>query len=269
MKMRSRRAAKPGPKSTLSLLAEEWKVAGMRSVLAQDVYQTLALDERYSLCLLGHVHDEICVLNRLLGLASNPDRTEGAQADADVMQYHLFMRLLLGKLHEFFEVFRSEKCLRDFIAAYFSDDPEGGQRQVQQMQQIFEENPWLRTSRNQSFLHYPKRGQAAKTFADVPDAPGSFEVVDTQDVWNFFYPSADMFANLHWMRIVNSDDWAESLKHGGAAMFALGTLVTESIENSIHSFMKKRATFFEPVQIAVRKREPGLNYFMAHRRVAR
>jgi hypothetical protein len=244
---------------------------GRITLFRQDIpaakFTALAVHDRYCLLLMGHIHDELSWLQRITYIASRSEPgTSREENSANLMQVLLVSRLFLGKLHEFYVVFRDVPALRLFVEAHYSTTPGAGTQKVGEIEAAFNSHAWLRTARNQSFLHYPTLGQATTTLED-PKVVWDLEVLHGRNTANTMYPTADVFANMHWFKIANPQDAMGGLAGALDAAKGLAALVMQTLEQTIGNFVHQNLqdlSNHEVVRLPVRDsiHDVRINYFM-------
>ena len=214
---------------------------GRITLFRQDIpvekFMALPIQDRYCVLLMGHIHDELSWLQRIAYIASRSHPGSSREANsANMMQALLTSRLFLGKLHEFYVVFRDVPTLRSFIEAHYSPTHGAGALKVAEIETSFNSHTWLRTARNQSFLHYPTLGQATPTLEDS-NVVWELEIIHGRKTANTMYPTADVFANLHWFKIANPGDAMGGLSDALDAAKDLALLVMQALEQTIGNFV--------------------------------
>lgn len=186
---------------------------------------------------MGHIQDELSWLQRMTYIASRSEPGSNREKNsASMMQVLLTSRLFLGKLHEFYVVFRDVPVLRLFVEAHYSTIPGASTQKVAEIEAAFNSHVWLRTARNQSFLHYPTLGQATPTLED-PNVVWDLEILHGHKTANTLYPTADVFANMHWFKIANPKDGMGGLALALDAAKGLALLVMQTLEQTIGNFV--------------------------------
>jgi len=263
MRMKARRRMYPtrgGRRSggTITLFRQDIPVAK---------FTALSIQDRYCLLLMGHIHDELSWLQRMAYIASRSEPGSSREANsANMMQALLVSRLFLGKLHEFYVVFRDVPALRLFVEAHYSTTPGAGAVKVADIEASFNSHVWLRTARNQSFLHYPTLGQATPTLED-PNVVWDLEIIHGRKTANTMYPTADVFANLHWFKIANPQDAMGGLAGALDAAKGLALLVMQTLEQTIGNFVHRNLqdlSSHEVIRLPVRDSiyDVRIDYFM-------
>jgi len=182
------------------------------------------------------------------------------------MQTLLVGRLFLGKLHEFYVVFRDVPALRAFVETHYSTTAGAGAAKVAEIETSFDSHTWLRKARNQSFLHYPTLGQATGTLED-PNVVWDLAIIHGRKTANTMYPTADVFANMHWFKIANPHNAMDGLADALDAAKGLALLVMQALEQTIGHFVHRNLqdlSEHEVIRMPVRESiyDLRMNYFV-------
>jgi hypothetical protein len=223
MRPKKRRKATPVPyRATLKLLRQYAKNGELRKLKPEDLY---------CLELTGHIQNEISWLQRAAYISSKEKIGKDFHTVAgQVMQTGIILRILIGKVNEVQVVLEKNKKVRAFLEQWYDVTNNGsGAALINEIEQAFEDNVWIRTGRNKHFLHYP-------SFNDVAEAMSTdgfqfeLEIFHAEKMANTVYASADAFFNLAWFRLVDADPFAG---FGAALDTVIG--ITKQLQELMHS----------------------------------
>lgn len=240
--------------------------------ISPDKFKALNDEDKYCFLLLGHVHNEINWLQRMALIVTQYHRDgNNLEASGRMMQAMLVSRLFLAKLYEFSVVLSDQKVLRRFVSEYFDPkDKAKGEKQLVELDRLFETNAWIQTARNAHFLHYPKLGQVKETIND-PEILWEPEVAHGRHRSNTFYPTSDVLANYSWFRLADTNEPMNGLAKALDTLNEISRITLDAIEQSIGYFIDAKlqkledstqVTVFVPSSLS----DIELNFFVGMRR---
>lgn len=203
------------------------------------LFAALLEEDRYCLLLAGHIHDELNWLQRMAFISTRQQNLgSSVERGGKMMQTTMLVRLLLGKLWEFNEVFSPQNAhLRAFVVKYYKpEEKDAGSNKVREILAAFESQEWLRSARNKHFLHYPKFGDIKDALNDA-NMEWHFESFHGKNSVNTFYPTADVLANYSWFRRVNVEKPTSGFEDAVDALIGLTRLTLDALEVSIAHFI--------------------------------
>ena len=173
-------------------MAKVYVVSVMKHKLA-----AMSQEERTLLVLLGHAANELTVLKKLLVLAGNEKVTGGFVDDIHTYQTLIILRLLIGKLHETWKLFKIHFMEKKNIAiAYRACLSNDANNAIDQLKRDFAPGNPLTDIRDETAFHAPT----------ADDIEASFQALPKSDPWYFFLsdqmPSFYLASELIVMRSV-------------------------------------------------------------------
>lgn len=207
-----------------------------------ETFGALTLEERYCVLVLGHVHDEISWLQRIMFVASrNTSRRTELAKTADLMQTTFLARLMLGKLFEFKKILTYDNSpIRQFLTTYLRpQDEKAGTERIEKILEVFEQEKWIRIARNKHFLHYPELADVKETLDDS-NIQWQFQIAHGKKSSNTFHPTSDVLANYAWFRRVNPIEPMNGLDDALGVLTSLSKLTLDTLERSIGHFIDSR-----------------------------
>ena len=195
--------------------------------------------DRYVFALVGHIHNELMALQKMVLVAKPPLNAPGPVKDAGVGLTMLMLKTLLGKTYEALDTLKANKVADRLKANYFLNP--NHLRQWEDSLELFEKAPWLRLLRNQHSFHYISEGQWRETLTDDNLFDGAYVVLGSM-YGNTFYHWSDALAALPMLRMVNREKPFEGL---GTILDDIGVLLNRllgALAEGIGSFIDAHLT---------------------------
>jgi hypothetical protein len=186
--------------------------------------------ERGLLLLLAHANNEINVLSKLILMLRKDDAPSQILVDVEFGQTFILMRLLIGKLHEAWELFKNRVQSNHAIATKYlpSLKPEGNAA-LQALKRHFGAGSALTAIRNKISFHYSdKENLTEANFQQLAESePLQFYVTT---VVNSFYHAAERIAGLCAINLMKAPAQANPNDTASAEVRAFEALVGEIVE---------------------------------------
>jgi hypothetical protein len=203
-----------------------------RVVIDRTKLAAMPESERTLLFLLAHASNEINFLSKLILMARKDDPPSPVHDAAEAGQLFILLRLLTGKLHEAWELFRKRAQRDRSIATTFIPRLESeAAAALQALNRHFGAGSVLSQIRNKMSFHYDdKENLVEASFQQLPESePLQFYL--TQTVGNSFYYAAELIVQLAAINLVTVPP---SGANDGASTQAraLAALINEIIEVS-------------------------------------
>jgi hypothetical protein len=143
--------------------------------------------KRTLLLLLGHAENELNALTKMIRFAANGAPSNEIELHAEASQISTLMRLLIGKLNESWEMFRTRFLSNGKVAKqYLLMLEESTLAALERLKGTFGKSDLLSNIRNKYAFHFPPDDAIEASLRNLPDA----------DKWAFF-PS-DINANSYY-----------------------------------------------------------------------
>lgn len=152
-------------------------------------------DERVLLLLMGHATNEINVLSKFILMMRKDDPPTQVEDFSEGGQIFIVMRLLIGKLHEAWELFRARaQSNKDISDKYVKELDEEGTKALKALNDYFGKRNAVTEIRNKVAFHYKdKNNLIEENFQRLPDTePWEFYLSKTHG--NTFYYASEMVA---------------------------------------------------------------------------
>jgi hypothetical protein len=112
--------------------------------------------ERTLLLLLGHAENELNALTKMIGFAGNGAPSNEIELHAEASQISTLVRLLIGKLNESWEMFRTRfLSKRELADRYLPMLEESTQAALKRLKRTFGASGLLPKIRNEYAFHFP------------------------------------------------------------------------------------------------------------------
>lgn len=152
-------------------------------------------EERVLLLLMGHATNEINVLSKFILMMRKDDPPTQIEDLAEGGQIFIVMRLLIGKLHEGWELFRARaQSNKDIAKKYLQNMNEDGTAAGKVLNNYFGKKNAVTEIRNKVAFHYKDKNDLIEmNFQRLPDTePWEFYLSKTHG--NTFYYASEMVA---------------------------------------------------------------------------
>lgn len=205
-----------------------------RATLGRAQLAAMPEPERVLLLLLAHASNEINVLSKLILMMRKDDPPSPIIDHVEAGQTFILMRLLIGKLHEAWELFKNRfQSNRSIATTYIPRLRPDAAAAFQALNRHFGAGSALSAIRNKISFHYSDKENSTETnFQQLPESePLQFYL--TKTVGNSFYHAAELIAQLGAINLAKAPpaDPNDSASPEGRAFAAL---CGEIIEVSRH-----------------------------------
>jgi hypothetical protein len=179
-----------------------------RVILAKSNLAALPQAERSLLLLLGHASNEINVLSRLILMATRKDAPpSGIAKNVEAGQVCVLLRVLMGQLHEAWELFRKRvQANRPLYDKYVPLLHADGVAALENLNRHFGGGSPLTKIRSKVAFHYSDDDNfTEQSFQAVADTE-PLELYLTNQVGNSFYHASELVVMLTAIRMAVSGD---------------------------------------------------------------
>jgi len=248
----------------------EMQAEVQRLELSADALRALDPHRRYVFALVGHIFNELILLQKWIHVSRRPPGHPGPQEDAAVGVTMFLVRLLSAKVYEALhgDALRKENIAAVLRTDYFSN-VDGLNDRWQSVLAQYEKLEWLGWIRNKGGFHYMNENQWAPSLVDSM-CEGAY-IYTGKRFGDTYFHWAEMTAALPAMSHVNADDPFKGLEQ---MLHELGELLGDLVDclaRGLQAFLKTSgvgAKLDEPVRFDAPTFEPlALHYFFADGRV--
>jgi hypothetical protein len=191
--------------------------------------------ERGLLLLLAHANNEINVLSKLILMMRKDDPPSRILDHVEAGQAFILMRLLTGKLHEAWELFKSRVQSNRAIATTYLPrlQPEGAEA-LKALNAHFGAGSALSAIRNKISFHYSDKANLTEAnFQQLAESePLQFYL--TKTVGNSFYHADELIAQMGAISLMKAPAPANPHDTASAEVRAFAALCREIVEVSGH-----------------------------------
>jgi hypothetical protein len=190
--------------------------------------------ERVLLLLLAHASNELNVLTKLILMMRKDDPPSPIIDHAEAGQTFIFMRLLIGKLHEAWELFRARvQTDRAISTTFLPKLPSDAANALTALKKHFGQGSALTAIRNKVSFHYTdKENLTEANFQQLAAAePLQFYLADA--VGNCFFHAGELVAQLSAINLMKTLPAGPQDTRSAEAR-AFNALCTEIIQVSRH-----------------------------------
>jgi hypothetical protein len=241
-----------------------------RLELSADALRKLNAHQRYVFALVGHVFNELMLLQKWAHVSRKSPGDPGPQEDAAVGVTMFLVRLLSAKVYEALhgDALRKNSVDETLRADYFGK-VDGLNARWDAVLAKYEGLEWLGWIRNKGGFHYMNANQWAPGLEDSM-CDGAYTYVGRRFADTYFH-WAEMTAALPAMKHVNSDEPLAGLEQMVRELGDLLGALTECLANGLQAFLKSSgvgSTLSEPIRFDAPPFEPlALHYFFADERL--
>jgi len=162
--------------------------------------------ERALLFLLGHANNEINVLSKLILMVRKNEAPNQIVDHVETGQIFVIMRLLIGKLHEAWELFKNrfqgDRQLTEKYASQFGPEAAAA---LQELNRHFGKGSPLTAIRNKIAFHYTDKDNLTEAnFQRLAEAE-PLEFYLTKTVGNSFYHAAELVLSLSAINLARKE----------------------------------------------------------------
>ena len=245
--------------------------AEVRSLeLSATALRALDPHRRYVFALVGHIFNELMLLQKWVHISRRPPGNPGPQEDASVGLTMFLIRLLSAKVYEaLHEDALTKKSVADVLRADYFADVAGLNELWDAVLSDYAKLEWLGWIRNKGGFHYMNATQ----WAPGPDdsmCDGAYAYVGKRYGDTYFH-WAEMTAALAAMKHVNCNDPFKGLDQMVSELGQLLEGITDCLARGLRAFLKTSeisARLSEPIRFEAPPLEPlALHFFFADERL--
>jgi hypothetical protein len=246
------------------------KAEVQRLELSGDALRALDADRRYVFALIGHVFNELTLLQKWVHISRKPPGDAGPVEDAAVGVTMFLIRLLSAKVYEALhdDVLR-KKSVEEVLRADYFGKVDGLNEKWDAVLAQHEKLEWLGWIRNKGGFHYMNAKQWAPGLDDGM-CEGAYGYVGKRYGDTYFH-WAEMTAALPAMKHVNANDPFAGLDQMVNELGELLSGLTDCLALGIQEFLKSSgvgSTLSDPQQFEAPPLEPlALHYFFGDVRI--
>ena len=245
--------------------------AEVRSLeLSAAALRALDPQRRYVFALVGHIFNELMLLQKWVHISRKPPGNPGPEEDAAVGVTMFLVRLLSSKVYEaLHEDALTKKSVAEVLRADYFGSVDGLNEQWDAVLAKHADLEWLGWIRNKGGFHYMNAAQWAPGLED-PICDGAYAYVGKRYGDTYFH-WAEMTAALPAMKHVNPDDPFKGLDQMVNELGELLSALTDCLARGLQAFLSKSnigAKLSEPIRFDAPLLNPlALHYFFADEHV--
>jgi hypothetical protein len=257
---------------TITPPEDEMQAEVRRLELSADALKALDPQRRYVFALVGHIFNELMLLQKWVHISRRAPGNPGPQEDAAVGVTMFLVRLLSAKVYEaLHDDALGKKSVSDVLRADYFGKVEGLNERWDAVLSQHEKMEWLAWIRNKGGFHYMNANQWAPGLEDSM-CDGAYSYVGKRYGDTYFH-WAEMTAALPAMKHVKPDDPFDGLQHMVDELGRLLGAMTDCLARGLQAFLDASgvvASFSEPLRFdAPLLDPPALHYFFADERLAK
>jgi hypothetical protein len=187
-----------------------------RVIFSKKQFADMPREERALLLLMGHATNEINVLSKFILMVRKDDPPTQIEDFTEGGQIFIVMRILIGKLHEAWELFRTRaQSNKNIVDKYLKNLNEEGVEALKALNNYFGKKNAVTEIRNKVAFHYKdKDNLIEENFQRLPDTePWEFYLSKTHG--NTFYYASEMVATGSALSIAGKIDEKERASLAG------------------------------------------------------
>ena len=243
-----------------------------RLELSAGALRALDLQGRYVFALVGHIFNELTLLQKWLHASRRAPGNPGPQEDAAVGVTMFLVRLLSAKVYEaLHDDALGKKSVSDVLRADYFGKVERLNERWDAVLTQYETMEWLAWIRNKGGFHYMNAAQWAPGLEDSM-CDGAYSYVGKRYGDTYFH-WAEMTAALPMMKHVKTDDPFKGLEQMVDELDQLLGAVTDCLARGLQAFLNGSgvgALLSEPLRFDAPLLDlPALHFFFADERLAR
>lgn len=239
-----------------------------RLELSAAALRALDPNQRYVFALVGHVFNELMLLQKWVHISRRPPGNPGPQEDAAVGITFFLVRLLSSKVHEALDVM-TKKAVADVLSADYFGKVDGLSERWDAVLAQHGNLEWLGWIRNKGGFHYMNANQWAPGLEDSM-CDGAY-IHTGKRYGDTYFHWAEMTAALPAMKHVNNDKPFKGLEQMLDDLGQLLSGLIECLARGLQAFLDASGvggTLSEPVRFGAPPFEPlALHYFFADERL--
>ncbi|KVE91461.1 hypothetical protein WJ01_27115 [Burkholderia vietnamiensis] len=209
-----------------------------RLELSETALQALSPLQRYVFALVGHVFNELILLQKWAHSSRRSPGNPGPQEDAGVAITMFLIRLLSAKVYEaLHDDALGKKCVAEVLRADYFGKVDGLNDKWDAVLKQYEALEWLGWIRNKGGFHYMKANQW-EPYLDDTICSGAYVYVGNR-YGDTYYHWADMAAALPAMSHVNPEVPMKGLEQMLGDLGQLLGDVTECLARGLQAFLNE------------------------------
>lgn len=227
-----------------------------RLKLTKQKLADMPLNDRTLISLLGHVSNEINVLQKFMFVTRDKNSGTRLVDIVEAGQCLILTRILIGKLHEAYELIQKRVSGdRDFRNRYGLNDEWAGKEQLKLVNKFFDDHGKLlgNIRNNLSFHSCDKEGLIETSFSALPsEEPWDFFLADT--FGNSFYYASELVMTRSAIGLTKASSTnptrMENQMAGLEELFSVGLEAASLLTNLFQTLMKEiiDKSFGEPLE---------------------
>ncbi|AIO46849.1 hypothetical protein DM44_3201 [Burkholderia cepacia] len=182
--------------------------------LPRDAWHSLAIEDQYSIALLGHIFNETMVLQRFAHGCHPKVEMASAEKSGAVCQTTFMTRLLLSKIYEAKERIFHSKEIRSFLTSKCFTKMESGygERLQKDLSSAIADCKWLKDARNTHGMHYPPLSEWHDTLESINRTKDPFTFFLGVAMGDVFFETADQIAEMAYYMQSGNGDWKRGIE---------------------------------------------------------
>lgn len=196
--------------------------------------RALSKDQRYVFALLGHVFNELMLLQKLATITRPLPSAEWHEKDAAAGTMMQVQKMLMGKVHEAMELLRKVSIAEVLKRDYFPLLP-GLEEHWTETVRHHDSMTWLRTVRNSAAFHYMTSGQWSPHLTD--EMCDDAHIIVGGSYGGTFYHWHEAVANYPILRLTNEKDPFAGLAHMVDEMISLTGELTDFLAHAVQRYI--------------------------------
>ncbi len=246
------------------------KAEVQRLELSADALRKLDANQRYVFALVGHIFNELMLLQKWVHVSRKPPGDAGPAEDAAVGVTMFLIRLLSAKVYEaLHDDALTKKSVDDVLRADYFGKVDGLNDKWTAVLAQYQKLEWLGWIRNKGGFHYMNANQWAPGLDDGM-CEGAYSYVGKRYGDTYFH-WAEMTAALPALKHVNASDPFAGLDQMVRELGDLLSNLTDCLARGIQAFLHSSgvgSTLSKPFQFDAPPFEPlALHYFFGDARV--
>lgn len=196
--------------------------------------RALSAHQRYVFALLGHVFNELMLLQKLATITRPPPSAEWHEKDAAAGTMMQVLKMLMGKVHEAMELLQKARIVEVLERDYFPILP-GLEEHWTETVRHHDSMTWLRTVRNSAAFHYMTSGQWSPHLSDEM-CDGAYIIMGSS-YGGTFYHWHEAVANYPILKLTNEQDPSAGLAHMLDEMISLTDELTDFLAHAVQRYI--------------------------------
>jgi len=222
--------------------------------LPLDAWNELSHDDQYSVAVLGHIFNEVMILQRLMH-ASKPIQERTKEEISGAVCQMLFMyRLFFGKVFEANERLNKSKEIASFLKlkCFVHMRPGEGEDLLKDFRRAVGLCKWLSQARNGHCMHYPAKSEWESALEHVRTIKMPFRFMMGSRAGDMLYETPDHVANMSFCMEAGEGDWIAGMERVADEAYSLGGKLNDLIRLSLNAFFRTYDTSRLPAALRLR-----------------